>query len=152
MAFVRLKKVAGKTYASLVENTWTVRGPRQKVVSYLGKCIALEDVEQPPAAADRKALVAAELAARGFDERLTRGKVRVNLSQCTVREGKRRVTLSLNGGFLCDYTLRKLLAFEAVTEATPGYALARAFSDAGIRVGREQFVAIYKKLYNTKAA
>lgn len=151
MAFIRLKKVAGKHYACLVENTWTTKGPRQKVVAYLGKCIALPQAPAPAGGSDIRSLVAAELRSHGFDEKLVLGKVKVNVHTGTVREGKRRVTLSLNGGFLCDYTLRRLLVFQPVVEATPGYALARAFSDAGLRVSREHFVTIYKKLYNAKA-
>ncbi len=151
MAFIRLKRVAGKEYAYLVENTWTAKGPRQGVSRYLGKYIALDVAPIAPAEAETSKLIAAELLARGFSEKLSKEKLKVSLQTCTVREGRKRVVLGINGGFLCDFTLRKLLHFQPVEEVTPGYSLARAFSDAGIRVARDQFVRIYQKIYTRKA-
>lgn len=151
MAFIRLKKVAGKHYAYLVENTWSSKGPRQSVAKYLGKYVQLEDAPPLLAESETGKLIAAELRARGFSEKLAKEKMKVNLQTCTVREGKKRIVLGLNGGFLCDYTLRRLLHFQPVEEVTPGYKLARSFSDAGVRISREQFVHIYKKLYTRHA-
>ena len=152
MTFIRLKKIAGKQYACLVENSWTAKGPRQQVKQYLGKYVQLESAELPASQPEAVSIISAELQARGFSAGLARGNVRVNLKLCTVREDKKKAVLGLNGGFLCDYTLRKLLRFQPVVEVTPGYTLARAFSDAGIRVSREQFVIIYKKLYKKPVA
>lgn len=149
MAFIRLKKISGKQYACLVENTWTPRGPRQQVKQYLGKFIPLESGEIGPSQPDITSVIAAELRAHGFNDQLTLGKVKVNLRLCSVREGKKKVVLGMNGGFFCDNTLRKLLRFQPSVEVTPGYLLARAFSDAGIRVSKEQFVNIYKKVYKS---
>ena len=42
MAFVRVKRINGGTYAYLVENSWTRKGTRQKVSRYLGKVHAVE--------------------------------------------------------------------------------------------------------------
>jgi hypothetical protein len=151
MSFIRLKKVAGKQYAYLVENEWTAKGPRQKVGRYLGKYVELPAAPLQVAEPTVAKLVAAELQGRGFSEKLSQDKIRVNLQACTVKEGKKSIVLGLNGGFLCAYTLRKLLHFQVAEEVTPGYRLARAFSDAGIRVTRDQFVAIYKKLYKRTA-
>jgi hypothetical protein len=152
MAFIRLKKVSGAQYAYLVENSWSAKGPRQKVSRYLGKYVELPAMPVIPAEPDTAKLIAAELRSRGFSEKLSFDKLKVNLGTCSVREGKKKIVLGLNGGFLCDYTLRKLLHFQPAVEVTPGYRLARAFSDAGVRVSREQFVAIYKKLYKKQAA
>lgn len=150
MVFIRLKKVAGKQYAYLVENSWSSSGPRQKVSRYLGKYIELPGSPLQPAEASSGTLITAELRSRGFNEKLTLDKIKVDMRRCTVREGRKKVVLGINGGFLCDYTLRKLLHYQPTQEVTPGYGLARAFSDAGVRVSREQFVAIYKKLYKRR--
>jgi hypothetical protein len=152
MAFIRLKRVNGAYYAYLVENTWTTKGPRQKVGRYLGKYVELPEMPVIPAEPDTAKLIAAELRSRGFSDKLVSDKIKVNLQTCTVRQGKKKLVLGLNGGFLCDYTLRKLLHFQPAEEVTPGYRLARAFSDAGIRISREQFVGIYKKLYKKQTA
>ena len=40
--FVRTKLIKGNNYAYLVENTWTLKGSRQKTVAYLGKVCELE--------------------------------------------------------------------------------------------------------------
>jgi hypothetical protein len=151
MSFIRLKKVAGKQYAYLVENEWTTKGPRQKVGRYLGKYVELPAADLTSVEPAVAKLVAAELRGRGFSEKLTKEKIKVNLQTCTIKEGRNSVVLGLNGGFLCDYTLRRLLHFQPAEEVTPGYRLARAFSDAGIRVTRDQFVVIYKKLYKRTA-
>jgi hypothetical protein len=147
VTFIRLKVIAGKQYAYLVENSWSAKGPRQKVSRYLGKYIELPATPVIPAEANTSSIITAELRSRGFSEKLTFGKIKVSLQTCTVREGRKKIVLGLNGAFLCDYTLRKLLHFHPSVEVTPGYGLARAFSDAGVRVTREQFVVIYKKLY-----
>jgi hypothetical protein len=147
VAFIRLKQVAGKQYAYLVENNWSGSGPRQKVSKYLGRYLELAEAPQLQADANTSDLIRAELHARGFSDKLSKDSIKVDLRRCTIRDGRRRVVLGINGGYLCDHTLRKLLHFIPVQEVTPGYALARAFSDAGIRVRREQFVLIYKKLY-----
>jgi len=151
MAFIRLKTIAGHRYAVLVENSWTSKGPRQSAKQYLGKYVDLGEGDLPDASdADTAALIRAELWAHGFRENLTKDSIKVNLKLCTIRQGRKRVVLGINGGFLCDFTLRKLLRFAPVEEVTPGYHLARAFSDAGIRVSREHFVRIYTKLYKKR--
>lgn len=153
MSFIRLKKVAGKRYAYLVENTWSKKGPRQSVAKYLGKYqeFQVSEINQKTSGAnDTTSLIKQELIAVGFSDKLVLGNIKINLQTCTIREGKKPLVLGLNGGYLCDYTLRKLLHFQPIEEITPGYRLARAFSDAGIRISRAEFVAIYKKAYKPK--
>jgi hypothetical protein len=153
MAFIRLKKISGAEYAVLVENEWTSKGPRQKVKQYLGKFLPLDDVPLAgEVQTDTASLIRAELYVRDFSEALVKDNIKVNLKLCSVRQGRKRVVLGLNGGFLCDYTLRRVLRFVPVEEVTPGYALARAFSDAGIRVSKPSFVAIYTKIYKKHQA
>ena len=42
MTFIREKKISGKTYAYLVKTQHTTKGPRQKVVKYLGKIHSMQ--------------------------------------------------------------------------------------------------------------
>jgi hypothetical protein len=117
----------------------------------LGKYVDLPQGELPEEGeADTASLIKGELWAHDFSESLTKDNIKVNLKLCTVRQGRKKVVLGLNGGFLCDYTLRKLLRFIPAEEVTPGYHLARAFSDAGIRISRAQFVQIYTKIYKKR--
>jgi hypothetical protein len=151
MGFIRLKHVGNDRYAYLVENTWTSKGPRQTVTKYLGKYLELPATPLLPSPSfiTPGVLLSAELKARGFTERLRHPelKVTVNLKACTVQQERKNVVLGINSGFVCGYTLRRLLHHVPRVEVTPGYALARAFSDAGVRVSREQFVSIYNNAY-----
>lgn len=157
MAFIRLKRVGAERYAYLVDNEWTPKGPRQRVKRYLGKYVELSSKPQEPlntgVPATPGLLITAELRGQGFSERLKHPDlgVKVDLRLCTVKAGTKNVVLGLNGGFLCSFTLRKLLHFIPTHEAVAGYSLARAFSDAGVRVSREQFVAIYRKVQQRAA-
>ena len=42
MTFIREKKISGQTYAYLVKTQHTTKGPRQKVVKYLGKIHSMQ--------------------------------------------------------------------------------------------------------------
>lgn len=151
MGFIRLKRVGKEHYAYLVDNEWTTKGPRQRVKKYLGKYLELPTSAQPAVQGmiTPGTLLAAELKSRGFSERLNHLelKITINLKLCTVKQGRKNIVLGMNGGFVCGYTLRRLLHHIPVVEVTAGYALARAFSDAGVRVSREQFVRIYNNAY-----
>lgn len=156
MGFIRLKRVGKEHYAYLVDNEWTPKGPRQKVKKYLGKYLELSLAATPRVEGliTPGTLLAAELKARGFTERLNHPehKISINLKLCTVKQGRKNIVLGVNGGFICSYTLRRLLHHIPSVEVTPGYNLARAFSDAGIRVTREQFVTIYNNAYKRARA
>ena len=46
MAFLRTKKINGKSYCYLVQNKHTKKGPRQKVKKYLGRAFELEQKKE----------------------------------------------------------------------------------------------------------
>ena len=156
MGFIRLKRVGKEHYAYLVDNEWTSKGPRQRVKKYLGKYLELAQTQQPlvQGMITPGILLAAELKSRGFTDRLNHSelKISINLKLCTIKQGKKNVVLGMNGGFVCGYTLRRLLHHIPVIEVTAGYALARAFSDVGVRVSRERFVTIYNNAYKRARA
>jgi len=152
MAFIRLKRVGKERYAYLVDNVWTAKGPRQKVKRYLGKYYELDEAPRAAMAAavpvTASLVLGSELRNRGFTEKLTHVElgIRVNLKTCTVKQNSKNIVLGINGGFLCAFTLRKLVHATPLVEVVPGYSYARAFSDAGIRVSREEFVLLYRRL------
>ena len=57
----------------------------------------------------------------------------------------RNVSIQLNEGFLCSYTLKNLLNFRFKGDQA-GYKLASAFVEAGICVPQELFIKIFEKL------
>ncbi len=158
MTFIRLKRVGKERYAYLVDNVWTSKGPRQQVKRYLGKYLELPDAPRGSlihgALPTISLLVGSELRGRGFTEKLsnTELNIRINLKTCTARQGTKNIVLGINGGFLCGYTLRKLIHAVPLVEVVQGYSFARAFSDAGIRVSREEFVVLYRRLQTKPTA
>jgi len=60
--------------------------------------------------------------------------------------GKKTVTLEMNEGFLCDFTLRRLLRFKKSGDfQKDATKLAKYFVEAGIEVPQEVFVEYYGK-------
>ncbi len=152
MTFIRLKRVGKERYAYLVDNVWTPKGPRQRVKRYLGKYVELPEMNRAPMPTGVQPtagiIIGCELRGQGFTERLSHPElgIKVNLKTCTVKQDNKNIVLGINGGFLCAFTIRKLVHATPTVEVMQGYAYARAFSDAGIRVTREEFVQLYRKL------
>ena len=42
--YIRIKRIKGRDYGYLVQTHWQTKGPRQKVIAYLGKLIRPEKV------------------------------------------------------------------------------------------------------------
>ncbi len=170
MSFVRIKKIKGKEYGYIVENTWKGKGSRQKVKAYLGKVVRLQRIKEENffdyfrveqredylKNISKDALVISiikfELINHGFVEEkglMRNGNISVDLSQLDVRDGNKRVALAMNDGFLADITLRRLIEFqEKGSQAELSLKLAKAFVEAGIKVNEELFVAVYEKIVN----
>lgn len=155
MAFVRVKKLKGKEYAYLVENTWQDKGSRQKVKSYLGKVV--KPLRQKEAGVDIAsmqfndavmALVKQELANHGFNESLELEGVKADLLNRSFVSGKRNVVLALNEGFLCSQTLNEVLGFKPEGyEEQAGEKLATVLVEAGLKLPKDVFVRLFEKVY-----
>ncbi len=156
--FVRTKRVKGKEYAYLVKNVWTDKGPRQRVMDYLGAVIKPDKCSESAPIGDIltsgtipeivSALVSRELENHGFK---SEGKNWV-LGNCTVhpkwgkiRRNGKHAALRLNEGFLCDSTLRALQKVMS-KEEIEGKELASAILEAGIGIESEGFVRLYERL------
>jgi len=164
------KNKAGKrkTYAYLVINKYrkTRKTPKQKVSKYLGRVYAFKRAKEQPQPLTSeyiiqndyktilKALISSELKARGFvkkGEGLEKEAIRVDLSARKIFDkGKQNnVCITLNDGFLTEYTLRQALDFrppEGAAEREIGKALGDAIVSAGIPVDQGLFITLFRKI------
>lgn len=158
--FVRAKKINGKKYAYLVENEWTPWGSRQRVTKYLGRAhepLRITNNEHELSSGKHEAILSAvkqELLNHGFRELgevFEQEGISVNLSNRTVKKGKKDVTLTLNEGFLCAHTLAELLSFEAnENKDATATKLAKLSLEAGLKLTPEQFAHIFTQVQNLK--
>ena len=161
--FIRVKKVKQYHYAYLVENKWKKgkASSRQKVKQYLGRVHKLESngkgFEDDISEIDFKEIVMKlaefELLKNGFEKHGTGNKYLregffVDLDDMKFEKDEKSVVFEMNEGFLCEFTLAKLLKFKARGhEEEVGYALANAILEAGLAVPQELFVKIFEKVY-----
>ncbi len=156
MAFIRIKKINHAPYAYLVESVATANGPRQKVKKYLGRVHVREKQSSTsctsPAQTKKELLLALanqELANHGFVKKggkYTDKRLSFSRSLRLVRKNKETV-LALNDGYLCSFTLRRILSFRPTDDITQdAKTLAKHFLDAGIPISEEQFVQYYQLL------
>lgn len=151
MAFIRVKRKLGKSgnayYGYLVENKWHKSRPRQRVIEYLGRVYMHEkhpkeyDSSKPMTYAEAiEDIIGWELAQHG-----TQG-VTVDLKTKKILLNGKKAVLAMNNGYLCDYTLKKLLAVRHSEYEQEGYSLAKALVEAGIDLPKEAFVRLYEKI------
>jgi len=160
--FKRKNREIGR-YAYLVENKWYKRrkGARQKVKAFLGR------VYQPSLANDvgffehfkiqdidnyvkeknvndiKKDLIAWEF----FKHNIKEGEFFIGFSEKIIRKYNNKAVIKMNEGYLCDYTLRKLINFRfKAEEEHAGMALAKVFVDAGLQIPQELFVRLFEKI------
>ena len=162
MGFFRIKKVKGREYGYIVENTWSKKGSRQKVMGYIGrvyrfslvknidffKYLNIENFQDYIEKNDKNKiiwdLVGWEL--HKFD--VSSEIFTIDLGSKTIQKNKKNVILLINEGFLCSLTLANLLDFNpGRVEEIDGFNFARAFVETGIKVPNEIFVGLFGKLY-----
>lgn len=164
MGFIRVKRIKGHKYAYFVENTWTSSGPRQQSKKYLGKVIEFE----PSSGEDFRAwikddfanfleksefkailldMISFELLRMGFkkeEDFLFKDKLKIDLKNLKIIEGKRPIVIKLNEGFLCEFTLKNLLSYDGENDPS-GARLASLLVNAGLHVEEEVFIALFDK-------
>ena len=160
MAYIRIKRIKGNEYAYLVENKWMkkTKKPKQKVKAYLGRFYPIEvkeekdffenyDIEdtekyfsERTANQIIKELFEFEIIKAGLPE------IKIDMDKKAILYGNSNVVLGINGGYLCTYTLRKLINFKFDEQEELGYGLAKAFADAGINVPKVVFVEVFNKM------
>ncbi len=146
--FIRVKTINNTPYAYLVE---TVKG-RQKVRKYLGRVYEAEKgthaVSDVPASGKEGlllSLVAVQLQQHGFlPTKNGFQKESLAFSSYVFIAKNREAVLKLNEGYLCSFTLQRILTFRKTDDVVKdGRQLASYFLEAGIPVAEEQFVQFY---------
>ncbi len=165
--FLRVKKIKGKEYCYLVENVWTKKGARQEVKCYLGRVYSfkqdkndffdyhrVKDVSRYLKKRSKKEivtdLVVWELGKLGFKEKgkfLMNKEVTLDSRRLRITKNGRDVAVKLNEGFLCGFTLKRLLKFKKSDEIEhDSVVLAKYFVEAGIDVPQELFIGFFEKV------
>ena len=165
MVFFRIKKIKGKEYAYVVENSWKRKGSRQSVKCYLGRAyrfdlknnnnflqfIKAKNTEDYINQNDAKKIISDLIEWECFRFSIDNKQFYIDLDEKTVRNNKKNIALLINDGFMCNLTLRNLLDFKTQNdEADDGYRLARAFVEAGIKVPQDVFIGLFSKLYKSQ--
>ncbi len=160
--FVRAKAVKNKQYAYLVENSWVKGRVRQKVKKYLGKILVLDDARdvdgllEIDSSLSKKEyisqIICLEFFKRGFlleNNVLINDSINIFLLTGDITFQGKKVVLFMNGRYLYKDILESLLDFfqPEAKDDVKGKKLASAFSDAGISIAPEHFIALYKKIY-----
>jgi len=159
MSFIRVKKIAGKEYAYLVENKWYKRrhkgknkGPRQKVTKYLGRVHVFDKVNDVDFYNFKKIndlekylknsrhkifkdLVEWEL----FRHAINNEEFTIDYSNKKILKNNKHISLRMNEGFLNSFTLDRLFNLKS----GDSYYLAKCFVEAGIEVPKEVFVGVF---------
>jgi len=160
MSFIRIKTIAGKDYAYLVENKWYKRrhkgknkGSRQKVSKYLGRVYHfdkvndrdfltfknIDDLEQYLKNTEKnqvfKDLVEWELWRHNIDKT----QYNIDFNNKKIMNGKKEVSLRMNEGFLSSFTLKRLFNINS----NDSLYLAKCFVEAGIDIPKEVFVGVF---------
>ncbi|MBI4152848.1 hypothetical protein HY495_03995 [Candidatus Woesearchaeota archaeon] len=159
MVYLRIKKIQNKEYAYLVKSIKTEKGPRQKVLRYLGKVqrhILPEKFDKEIKKSGKKdfirSLAQSHLNALGFSKMkgvIRKGPLIFSPKDYSLHSEKsqKEYILAFEQGYLCKYTLQRLLSFTKSDDVQQdGYTLARYFLEAGLRITEEEFVQFYSLL------
>ncbi len=165
--FIRVKKIKGFPYAYLVKNTWTDNGPRQKIIKYLGRVYELEKkndvtfsdfikidlVKYSKENKYRKIihdLICFELTKHGF-KKDKENKFQIECVEIDLKEENplKNNVLKINEGFLCNYTLNKILNYQPKKnkfDEEIGLDMAKLFVNAGLEIPGEIFIELFEKI------
>ncbi len=162
MVYIRVKRINKYLYAYLVENVSTKLGPRQKVKQYLGRIFELEnskEVEDTINGHNKEEilfnLIIPELKVRGFKENkgcLVNKDLIFDIKHLALKRKTKSKTykdaiLKLNDGYLCSFTLERILKFEKSKNVKKdATVLAKYFLEAGLLISQEVFVSYYQFL------
>ena len=159
MTYIRIKKIQKQEYAYLVESINTERGPRQKVKQYLGKVHHLILPEFIPSEKSENTkkeflnqLIGNHLKALNFNQtnsEIENEHIVISLENYSMQNKKSQkdIVLSLNPGFLCQFTIQRILNFKKTTDLRKdGYTLANYIKEAGLQITEKEFVQFYQLL------
>ena len=160
MSFIRVKRIAGKEYAYLVENKWYKKrfkskgkGSRQKVSKYLGRVHFfnktndndflnfknINDLEQYLKNNNKSSIIKDLVEWELFRHNIDKKEFMIDFSNKKIIKKNKEVSLKLNEGFLNSYTLNRLFNLKS----GDSYYLAKSFVEAGIQIPKDVFVGIF---------
>mgnify|MGYP005844233805 CR=1 FL=1 len=153
--FVRIKKIKGKEYAYLVKNFFSDKGPRQKVIKYIGKVVKPKKLfDQRPNLKDlnfKEALLEAskaELLNHGFvleNKILRLDDIEVDLEKFEVKQrNNKKIALFMNEGFFCQENLKSALELKAKSN----FNLVSALLELGLKPNLNEIEYFYHALKN----
>ena len=160
--FVRAKIVKGKKYAYLVRNKWKKGKVRQETIKYLGKIVGVPEQDSSyefleiDFSKDKlycfRDIISNEFCSRGFvrkRNKLILNDLVVDLVSGKILFGGQTVVIFINNRYFYRSIFNSLLDFfqPESEDEKKGERLAKAFSDAGISILKEDFVQLYRKLY-----
>lgn len=160
--FFRIKKIKGKEYAYAVENHWKKSGSRQAVKAYLGRVyrfrlvnnvdfhnfLRIENFDAYMNNSNRQKVINDLIMWELLKFNISNSDFLVDLASIKIQKNRRNIVILINEGFMCSFTIRKLLDFKPKgDELSDGYRLAKAFVDAGINVPQETFIGIFGKFF-----
>ncbi len=159
MTYIRTKKIQKQEYAYLVESVNTEKGPRQKVRQYLGKVHHYSLPEFIPSEMSQNTkreflnrLIGDHLKALNFNQtnsKIENEHITISLEDCSMqnKKSKKEIVLALNPGFLCQFTIHRILNFKKTPDIRKdGYTLANYFKEAGLQISEKEFVQFYQLL------
>ncbi len=163
MVYIRVKKINKYNYAYLVESFQTKNGSRQKVKKYLGRIYHFERKKEKQETylnpSDKKSfvlnMIIPELLSLGFNKikkelilkNLIFNTEKLTLKKRTKSETLKDAIISLNEGYICSFTLQRLLKFEKTDNLKKDATLlAKYFLEAGIKISQQDFITYYQLL------
>ncbi len=167
MVFIRTKKINDNLYAYLVENITTTNGSRQKVKQYLGRVYQLKNKDNFEFNFDHQGDIILKMVLHklklfgfkkneeynqegGFDyhyKNFIFSPAKFALTKKTKSKTVKEAVIALNDGYLCSFTLQRLVNFKKSKDVQKdGYLLAKYFLEAGFNISQEMFVKYYQGL------
>ena len=161
MVFFRVKRIKGKEYVYRVENAWKGNTSRQKVKGYLGRAFRfiigdnfsfsdfcrINDIEKYLKENNNEKIIRDLIEWELARHQVLKSDFQIDIDNKKIKKDGNDVTIIINGGYMCEFTLRNLLDFRTENEEEDGHRLARAFVEAGIKVPEEIFIGLFGKLY-----
>jgi len=164
--YVRIKKIKGKEYAYLIQSRWRKRnnngkrGPRQKVIGYLGKVyrfdvkekvdffelFSIKDIDEYVRKNGKEKIINDLVEWEIHKHKINKKDFLVDLKDNKIMKDNKNVVIKINEGYLCGETIRKLLNFRNREEEQQGLELAKRFVQVGIKVPNEVFVGYFEKI------
>ncbi|MBU2639436.1 MAG: hypothetical protein KKG75_01875 [Nanoarchaeota archaeon] len=155
--YIRIKTHKNQRYAYLVQTKRYKRSPypKQKTIAYLGRVITPKKTQNihfkehinnnlKDYLKDKKTK---DIFLDLINLELKNHTLKINLED--ISEDSKPIVYEINEGFLCNYTIKKLLNFKLPIQTPEKDApidLAKTILEAGIKISPNLFIQIFKKL------